>query len=66
MYYTGIDVSRRHHDPTVINVTGLRQLPTEFSLPQDIQTDRKKIYGRPPTETFPIFFTLPSQSGVRP
>jgi transposase InsO family protein len=36
----------------------LRQVFTEFGLPVGIQTDREKVYGRPPTEAFPTLFTL--------
>ena len=38
--------------------TDLRQVFTEFGLPVGIQTDREKVYGRPPTEAFPTLFTL--------
>jgi len=38
--------------------TDLRQVFTEFGLPLGIQTDREKVYGRPPTEAFPTLFTL--------
>lgn len=36
----------------------LRQIFTEFGLPQGLQTDREKVYGRPPEEAFPTSFTL--------
>lgn len=36
----------------------LRQVFTAFGLPAGIQTDREKVYGRPPTEAFPTLFTL--------
>ena len=36
----------------------LRQVFTEFGLPVGLQTDREKVYGRPPTEAFPTLFTL--------
>jgi hypothetical protein len=36
----------------------LRQVFTEFGLPAGLQTDREKVYGRPPTEAFPSLFTL--------
>lgn len=36
----------------------LRQIFTEFGLPVSIQTDREKLYGRPPTEGFPTLFML--------
>lgn len=36
----------------------LRQVFTQFGLPVGIQTDREKVYGRPPTEAFPTLFTL--------
>ena len=36
----------------------LRQIFTEFGLPVGLQTDREKVYGRPPTEAFPTLFTL--------
>jgi transposase InsO family protein len=36
----------------------LRQVFTEFGLPMGLQTDREKVYGRPPTEAFPTLFTL--------
>jgi hypothetical protein len=36
----------------------LRQIFTEFGLPMGLQTDREKVYGRPPTEAFPTLFTL--------
>jgi transposase InsO family protein len=36
----------------------LRQVFTQFGLPQGIQSDREKVYGRPPTEAFPTLFTL--------
>jgi len=38
--------------------TDLRRVFTEFGLPLGIQTDREKVYGRPPTEAFPTLFTL--------
>ena len=38
--------------------TDLRQIFTEFGLPVGIQTDREKVYGRPPTEAFPTLCTL--------
>jgi len=36
----------------------LRLVFTEFGLPVNIQTDREKVYGRPPMEAFPTLFTL--------
>lgn len=36
----------------------LRWVFTEFGLPLGLQTDREKVYGRPPTEGFPTLFTL--------
>jgi transposase InsO family protein len=36
----------------------LRRVFTEFGLPLGIQTDRERVYGRPPTEAFPTLFTL--------
>jgi hypothetical protein len=36
----------------------LRQVFVEFGLPLGIQTDRERVYGRPPTEAFPTLFTL--------
>jgi len=36
----------------------LRQVFIEFGLPLGIQTDREKVYGRPPMEAFPTLFTL--------
>lgn len=39
-------------------LAALRQVFTEFGLPLGIQTDREKLFGRPPTEAFPTLFTL--------
>ena len=36
----------------------LRHVFTAFGLPLGIQTDRERVYGRPPTEAFPTLFTL--------
>ncbi len=36
----------------------LRQVFTQFGLPEGLQTDRERIYGRPATENFPTLFTL--------
>jgi hypothetical protein len=36
----------------------LRLVFTEFGLPVGIQTDRERLFGRPPTEAFPTLFTL--------
>ena len=36
----------------------LRLVFAEFGLPSAIQTDRERVYGRPPTEAFPTLFTL--------
>lgn len=38
--------------------TDLRQVFAEYGLPVGLQTDREKVYGRPPTEGFPTLFTL--------
>lgn len=36
----------------------LRRVFTEYGLPAAIQTDRERVYGRPPNEAFPTRFTL--------
>lgn len=36
----------------------LREIFTTFGLPVGLQTDREKVYGRPPAEAFPTRFTL--------
>lgn len=36
----------------------LRQVFRHFGLPQGLQTDRERVYGRPATESFPTLFTL--------
>jgi hypothetical protein len=36
----------------------LREVFNQFGLPEGIQTDRERVYGRPATEGFPTLFTL--------
>jgi hypothetical protein len=36
----------------------LREVFHKFGLPEGVQTDRERVYGRPATEGFPTLFTL--------
>jgi hypothetical protein len=38
--------------------TDLREVFSQFGLPEGMQTDRERVYGRPATESFPSLFTL--------
>ena len=54
-----VQTTKGWHKLTLREVqTDLRQVFTEFGLPVSTQTDREKVYGRPPMEAFPTLFTL--------
>jgi transposase InsO family protein len=54
-----VQTAKAWRKPTLREIqTALRRWFTVFGLPQGIQTDRERVYGRPAREAFPTLFTL--------